>query len=333
MPPEIEITTLEEKPHLLPQLLDLLEESLEYSPPHCFATDFHPLVRKSNHRNLHLLLEDKTLAAHIGLLPKNLIFGERHFPVALIGGVATAKAKRGRGYFHRLMVKVLENPSPYMGHFLWGELESLYKKYGFHQMGILREQKSHSLSPLAGYTRTLYKKLSPALKRQLQNIHSLNTQNFITLQRDWSGIEKITSCRLYIKQDHKGELTNYFFVGKGRDLTNIVHEAFGLPDHPNDLAGLTCWMPDIPQYRHLPPLYGCLFKIGSPHLFQAFIAHYSGENLAITQIQPDLVTLAFGTKTLRLQPEDFLTGLFGPNSYEEFKPFYTPLWFGGLDSV
>ena len=329
----IEITTLQKKPHLLSETLELIEDALDYSPPHQFAIDFYPLVKKSNHHNLHILLENNTVAAHVGLLPKILTFREHHFPVALIGAVATAKAKRGKGFFNQLMKKILEEQSRYMGYFLWGHLEYLYKKYGFYQIGIVREQKNHHFSPPLGYRRILYQELNLSQQKQLKDIYHLNTQNLISLQRDWTDVENITSSHLYIKQNRRAEITNYFFVGKGRDLPEIVHEAFGLPGHPNDTANLSCWMPDIPPYNHLPILYGCLFKISNPNLFKKFITLYSEKSLSIDKIHRDFLTLKYEHRSTNLKFENFLSGFFGPHFIEEFKKFYTPLWFSGLDSI
>ena len=329
----VEITTLKEKPHLRSEVLSLIEDAFNYSPPYRFATDFYPLVKKSNYKNLHILLENNTVAAHVGFLPKMLTFRQTHFPVALIGGVATAKDKRGKGYFDRLMQKIVKDSSPYMGHLLWGNLERLYKKYHFHPMGVLREQKSHCSALPSGYTPTLYKDLDLSQKNQLKKIYNLNIQNFAYLQRDWNDIEKITSGELYIKQDGRSKMTNYFFLGKGQDLPGIIHEALGLPGHPNHLAHHSCWMPDTSPFSHLPALYGCLFRISNPHLFKKFITLYTGNALSLNTVQNDLLTFEWDKQTTSLAPADFLSGLFGPHFIEEFRPFYSPLWIGGLDSV
>ena len=333
MPPSIEITTLQEKPHLTDAVLSLVEDALDYAPTNRFATDFYPLVKKSNHENLHVLLENGTLAAHIGLLPKTLTFQNNHFPVTLMGGVATARDQRGKGHFDKLIRNILSTHSRTMGYFLWGNLESLYDKYGFHQIGILREQKGVPFFPPLDYCQTLYGELDSEHKRQLQNIHSLNTRNFISIRRDWEDIENITSTRLHIKQNRNSEIMSYFFVGKGQDLPGIVHEAFSAPGYSHDLTNLPCWMPDIPPYGHWPTLYGCLFKIGEADLFKKFIELYSRKNLYIEAIDHERVTFSFKKKPFHLSTSNFLTGLFGPGVMDEFKSFYTPLWFGGLDSV
>ena len=331
--PSIEITTLQERPHLLPEVLALVEDAFDYSPPNQFARDFYPLVKKSNHHNLYVLLENNTLAAHVGFLPKTLLFCNTRFPVTLIGGVSTARDKRGKGYFDRLMTKILVEQSHCMGYLLWGNLERLYKKYQFHPIGVLREQKGHSSHLPTDYTPTLYSELSPPHQQQIKNIHQQSTQDFISLERDWDDIEKITSARLYIKQNQRSEVTNYLFMGKGRDLSGIIHESFGLPNHPKHLSGLPCWMPDLPPYTHWPTLYGCLFKMGNPHLLKKFITLYTDNALTLDTIDTNLVHFDFDGQTIRLKPVDFLNGLFGPHFIDEFKQFYSPLWIGGLDSV
>ena len=322
------ITTLQQHPHLLSEVSALIEDALEYSPSHSFATDFYPLIKKDNHRHLYVLLENDTPVAHVGLLPKSLNLRGRSFPVALIGGVATAQDKRGRGYFDCLIKHIFEKHPRYMGYFLWGGLDSFYKKYGFHQMGVVREQKG-AFHPPPGYTSTLYKDLEPQHKRQLQEIHRLGTRNLTCVERDWSDIEKMTSARLFIKPNKQSEITHYFFVGKGQDLPGIVHEAFGT----GELSGLPCWMPDVPPFTRWPMLYGCLFKIGDPILFTKFIARYCENTLEVLNVGDEQVTFSFHGQTMDLSIEDFLCGLFGPGLMEEFKDFYGPLWFGGLDSI
>ena len=333
MSPLIKITTLQAAPHLFPEVLAIIEDALDYSPPHHFATDFYPLIKKSNHQHLYVLLENNRPAAHLGLLPKMLNVRGQFFPIALVGGVATTPEKRGRGYFNQLITHVLKCHPHCMGYFLWGGHDSLYKKYRFYQMGVIRQQTGRSGFTPSDYTPTLYKDLEPPHQQQLQNIHRLSARNFLHLQRDWSDIEHITSAKLYIKQNQCSEITHYFFAGKGRDLPGIAHEIFEVPKNPDELSSLSCWMPDVPAYQHWPKLYGCLFKIGAPHLFARFIAHYSEQTLEIQSLEKDLVSFSFRGHLIHLPVEDFLCGLFGPGVMEEFQTFYTPLWFGGLDSI
>ena len=333
MSKKISITTVQQGPHLLPKVLELVENAFEYFPPHEFAIDFYPLIKNDNSENLYVLCENDTPVAHVGVLPKILCLKEHSFPVALIGGIATAEANRGKGYFDKLITYALKNHSHCMGYFLWGGAKSLYEKYGFHQIGVVRQQKGLSFSPPSDYSRVSCKNLSPRNKRQLQNIHHLNTQNFISLQRNWSDVENITSAHLYIKQNKNSEITNYFFVGKGRDFPEIVHETFGLPGHPEHLPSLTCWMPDTPAYAHLPALYGCLFKTGNPGIFKNFAELYSGNTLDIRAIHDEGVSFSFQGNSFQFSMSDFLTGLLGPDAIEEFKKFYMPLWFGGVDSI
>ena len=324
----MKLTTLQQNPHLTQQTLTMVEEAFGYTPEHQFAIDFYALIKESNHPHLHIAVENNHPVAHVGILPKMLTFQEQFFPVTLIGGVATAREKRGKGYFDKLISKVFANYTSSMGYLLWGGEDILYKKYGFHQMGVIREQKGIPFTRPPHYTPTLYRKLSPHHQQQLQNMHTIHTKNFVSLQRDWEDVENTTSCHLYIKKNHHSKITDYFFINKGKDLSGIVHEIFPLPEY-----NFNCWLPDLPTYNHLPMLYGCLFKIGSPDLFKKFINLYSRGAINIETITSDWIYFSFDGRSQRLKVGDFLSGIFGPGHIQEFRPFYTPLWFGGLDSI
>ena len=324
----MDITTLHQSPYLVPATLAMVEKAFDYAPPYQFATDFYPLAKESNHSNLHVIIENNRPITHIGILPKILNFDKQSFPVALLGGIATAQEKRGQGHFDKLITAVLAQYSSQMGYFLWGGEESLYKKYGFHQVGVIREKKGTSFTVPPHYNQTPYRELSSQNKQQLRNIYKLNTKHFVCLERDWKDIENITSCHLYVRENHQSQITDYFFINKGKDLSGIAHEVFTLSNH-----NFTCWLPDTPQHDHLPMLYGCLFKIGHPELFKKFIALYSRGSVILETITPDHIDFLFQNSILRLSVADFLSGIFGPGHIQEFKPFYSPLWFGGLDSI
>ena len=334
---KLEIFSLHERPELFDDSIKLIEECFDYARPHRFEVDFYPLVKKSNSRNLYVLLEAGRVIAHLGFLPKKLKFGSATWPTLLLGGIAIAKEFRGQGHFHALWEHFLKVAPESLGYILWSELEDFYTKYGFCQIGMVETIGEGKGATPPSYRHQPYKDLSPVQKGEIRDIFERFTQDLVTLERDdnaWNDIESITSSNLFINLNKNGKVGSYFFIDKGQDLQGVIHEAFGESLLERDFADCLRWPPkrDIRQISQ-NIIYSCFFKIGNVELFKNFVQVISNGEISIQEANQSKIQFSLKGENYQISPQDFLQGLFGPALIDEFKPFYRPLWFGGLDSV
>ncbi len=52
------ITTLKQRPELLPQVIALIESGFNYDSNYSYAMDFMLLMNKNNHQNCHIIVND-----------------------------------------------------------------------------------------------------------------------------------------------------------------------------------------------------------------------------------------------------------------------------------
>jgi len=218
------ITTLADQPQFFNSTVQLIEKNFQYTPPFKFACDFFPLLTRTNHINNHILLEGDILIGHIGVCLR--IWGDKK--VAFIGGIAIAEKYQRQGHFKTLMNHVLTHYEDKCDTFLlWSDLHSMYEKYGFTahegliQTGELAFEKPHL------YEESSWEKLEDHEWIQIQNLYEIMSKDFLTLKRnsqDWKNIKQISSTRLFLKRNADGKILGYFCLGKGQDLTDIIHE-------------------------------------------------------------------------------------------------------------
>ena len=74
------ISSLQEKQELIDETLSLIEKSFGYNKTenHC-QQDFAILFNPKNYRNLFILTDNDKVIAHIGCLPRELIFNNKNY--------------------------------------------------------------------------------------------------------------------------------------------------------------------------------------------------------------------------------------------------------------
>ncbi len=330
------ITHLKAAPHLVKPTLELIERSFLYEKPNSFATDFAPLMSENNHHNCFIMIDEKeNVVAHIGVCERKIL----GIPVAMLGGIVVDEVHRGEGHFQELMQDVLaEKKSDVAFFMLWSDQETLYKKYGFHLCGTQIEI-TKSGKPSA-FTKTKLNKLSPEHFQQIQKLYSKSFSVLYTsIERtafEWQDLLKIDSSDLYIREDGK-QITDYFFINKGQDLTDIIFE-YGTSGVLKDL------IKEIIPYGNVwlganlldegEAQYQFLLCPGDTKLFATFIGLYTNEQILIRDINPmkQEVYFYFNEELLSLETEEFLRGMLGPASFEELGEL-KPLYISGLDSI
>jgi len=329
------ITTLKAVPHLLKATIDLIESSFRYEKPNQFAVDFAPLMDGSNFHNCFILIdENEKVLAHIGVCEKKIL----GITVAMLGGIAVDESHRGKGHFKELFQDVLaEKKSDVAFFILWSDQEELYKKYGFHLCGT--QMEIGQSGPATGFTKT---KLHTLPSNQLEQIQELYEKSFATIYltinrstTDWQVLRLIESTDLYIKEQ-AGKISDYFFMNKGQDLTGIIFE-YGTRGEIKDLIKTISPYGKVWLGTDLldgEAQYQFFLAPGDTKIFAQFVALFTNNKINIHDINSmkQEVYFYFNQELLSLGTEEFLRGVFGPETFEEFGEL-KPIFISGLESI
>lgn len=323
------VSTLKETPSAFEATLRLIEKSFHYEKPNSFLVDFAPLMDESNHHNCFILIdENENVLAHVGA--KERLLGNHS--VCMLGGIAVDEQYRGQGHFQMLFQDVLaEKRSDNAFFLLWSDQEKLYSKFGFHLCGgqfELEQKTGKSEFKKAAYT------------QEIKDLYQISFQsNYLSLkreQKDWDLLSKITSAELFI-QEQNGKITDYFFLGKGQDLTGTIHE-YGtkrsLIDFLNEArVHGKVWM-GAPFIETENVQYQFMLAPADKRRFTDFITEYTNGQMAIREINQmkQEIFFDFNGETLVLEIPEFLRGVFGPGPFEELGEL-KPIFISGLDSI
>ena len=179
-----------------------------------------------------------------------------------------------------------------------------------------------------------------AAKKEIQSLYNKYLlQKFNSIERtqeDWDTISAIESSDLYYREDN-GTISYYFFMNKGQDLKEVIHEL--AIDSLNSLSlpfnsGLV-WYPQKNINFHYQEEYCCIGKIGNIEKLKDITKHIFDEKLIINKINysQNLVELTFNGDQHSIQINDLLCGIWGPNKYSDFQQFSKDIYISGLDSI
>lgn len=334
------IFPLKEKPSCFEATLKLIEDSFKYKKEFSFATDFAPLIDKTNHHNCFIYLdENENVLAHIGAKDVKITLNGKDHVITLLGGIAVDEKNRGQGIFQELFQDVLaEKRSDTSLFLLWSDMEKLYNKFGFHLCGTQIEvsKKTRTDSP---FIKSTYKELNDDEKKQIRDLYDSSFgEMYLSTKRDaesWKLIEKITSADLYIQKE-RGLIQSYYFQNKGQDLPDIIYEYGTKRPHVEFLEEISCygklWL-GHPFLESENIQYQFFMSPGDTRLFSDFIYAYTNEVFSLRNINlmKQEAYFDFNEETLSLELPEFLRGVFGPGPFEELES--KPFFISGLDSI
>ncbi len=319
----LSIYTLKERPNLYKDLIKLIEEGFGYVENYSFQEDFAPLVHESNYENLYMIVSDETdVLAHVGFLPKNILYKDKRYPIVMCGGIVTKPEAQGKGLFRKLFAHALAQYNP-MFFLLWGNEEELYKKFDFYYGGRIFQNHSTTLLP-EGFDQKEWQQLSDDQFETIKAAYQKQSEEFWVIERtkkDWKILKQIESTQIWL-----GPNQEYCLMGKGKDLTGIIHEASPM----NSFKDTNYWLPLETETSQLSPLG--LFKLGDPQLLNEFCQYISAGRLKVIGIDENVI-IEFNTEKLKISIEDFITGLFGPVPLTDFESFSPTFYISGLDSI
>jgi hypothetical protein len=339
-------TTLANHPEYYEDTVSLIEKAFHYREDNSFEIDFAPLMHPLNHHNLHILIKDNKVIAHIGIRKRDFGDDKGLSPVALIGGIAIDDFYRGQGVFKTFFEEVINLYKDKVAFFfLWSDLESLYKKFNFYQVGGQIQTGERTLLDedlIKGIHKFKANKISEKDFNDMKQLYNENVEckhtSFIRDEISWSLIKEVTSTNYYLYKV-KDKLQAYFCIGKGQDLESIVHELVVTDKYKevieDFISQYKLWLPMSENHRFNKSkiLFTCFMKVGNTDLFNEFIQQHFESDLIVTDINDKEINFEFKNEKFILSIEEFLTAVFGPSFITEFINYTKPLYISGLDSI
>ncbi len=350
-------TTLADAPEYRSKLKKLIETNFNYSNSNSLFDDFAPLFSKANSPNNHILIdkESKELIGHCGLWPRTIVIKDNKFPVVLIGGIAINQNYQGQGLFRKFFEDCL-NPSQKSTslYILWSDLSELYSKLGFYEVGIqdqLGLQKFNMATISKCFKQVSWRDLKDKEFRRIIQIHEQFTSNkekLVYLERTpkiWNELKNISSTNLFLYYpENTNQFEGYFFINKGMDLPNIIHDYGCTPKYERDFFSLLSpyqvWSPaGLTQLSSYKQFYTCFMGAGDSKQFQKLLNTLDSDNhYEILEIMNGTqVHMKKNGKQEKISLESILRLYFGPYTEQQqadaLDKKYHPLYIGGLESI
>lgn len=326
-------TNLKNSPEYVEKTLQLIENSFGYNSSQHFNIDFYPLYNPENFPNCHILVENDEVIAHIGTRDGSFRIGNQTFPVRMYGGIAIAEAARGKGLFKNFFQKILSLDENSCLSILWSEKLELYQKFDFYPCVQLNSYAQTTDQNQVKYKITQTKLYHLTESQKLKIYELYNNTSEIRLERNhksWKMLEEITSSELYLISEND-EIINYFFKGKGQDLTNIIHEYGKIDEYFLRImqAYGDVWTPFLSKGQKFQALFGSVWRINNQKTFEQLLNHYC--EIQIKNFSDDLIDFRFQGEAYDLENSEFMLGVFGPGRFREIqKPYF---FISGLDSI
>jgi len=322
-------TNLADSPQYIDKTITLIESSFEYLDENSFQIDFYPLIKKDNHNQCYILIDNNEVLAHIGVKKRSLTINNKNFPFTMYGAIAVDENYRGKGIFKYLFNKILPlHQSTF--HLLWSDKVELYERFGFLPCIELNEYGQKSSDHGYKIKKTNLSLLSDNELDKIKELYHMSEE--LRVERsavDWNDLTQINSAAIYLIFDQSSEIANYFIIGKGQDLEGIIHE-YGYVDETflNVFTNYgKLWTP-LQFQTNCTTLFASLLKIGSHEQFIEFVRAYS--NINIGQINHE-ITFEFDGELFQMKQNEFLHGIFGPGRFKELS--IPKICISGLDSI
>lgn len=340
------ITTLAAEPNYYNDVIKLIEDEFKYSNEHHFEIDFAQLVDPNNFENCFIIVEQSTkkIVSHIAYTPRVMIKNNIELPIIMIGGIVTHPQYRGQNLFRKLMNHIIEKTQSSAAlYFLWSDIQGLYEKFHFYLSGGTIETGKGVITYENipdFYSKTRFDLISEEDFESIKNLYEKNIlKNFFSVKRNsyhWSIIREMKSIDLYIRKENE-KIVSYFCVGKGRDLTNIIHELVtgNIESEYEKLSSFRLWLPEYEKkfFTHYDLQFTAFMKLGNIELLNNFLKTISHQKLNIMKREQSFIYFTFDKNDHACSEKDFLSYLFGPTPIKEFEAFHLIPYIAGTDSV
>lgn len=325
------INSLQERQDLVEETLSLIESCFSYKDPkYKFKNDFALLFNQKNYRNLFILTDNDKVIAHIGCLPRELIFKEKKYPILMWGGICVSPEYQGKGifgFFFNDLQKIIDDH--YALSLLWSGLDSTYEKFHFYECGMIQQINPHTQTKLTGLNNN---QLSLEEKNSIIQSYQHYNQQVITIHRtedDWTNIWNHPSVQTFKNKN------SIAFGEKGMDLQNVLYE-FHPPSSTESFKDFSkiIWNGFINESALSDEvLFAALVRIHPTDHFKKMIEEISSGKIKVLSIQNKTVEIAFDNQFFNINQNEFLKGIWGPGIITEFEGLVPPLYISGIDSI
>jgi len=336
--------------------------------------DFPQLYQSDNRTNLWGAYKESLLVGHAGFYLADLKVEGIPLPVAGIGGVFTDPKMQGKGVgsslIDRCIVEARKKGAALA--VLWSDKHEFYEKHGFYLVG---RQWTIQLDPqFSDKLRVKAKLKEVSLKLQEQDpTDTFLEQSFLLNEKLPVGVARSReehnlllgsgSCHIFAAWAGN-QLVAYFLIGKGRDLSNYIHEWAGVEDALHLLAAFCLdrykqplqvlspqFMPDEVNWIYAldevgvpmrPERMGLVKILDFPRVRKLVQDYIRALGLDPSQLKienPSQISYTLQwkeEKPMSFSERDFLLFIFGPElpTHQELKGFLPiRLWYWGMDSV
>ncbi|MEM9800493.1 MAG: GNAT family N-acetyltransferase [Planctomycetota bacterium] len=181
--------------------------------------------------HIEAIEEGGEVAATCAWIGRTLLAGEADVPIALVGSVAAAAEHRGKGLGTLVVERAIEAATAEGAAFalLWADDSAWYQERGWIPFGsenvFVVDDSNAFLLPDADGVR-------PMKDGDAAAIHRLYTEHLARVSRTESetrallGVPGMTT----LVRETDGEVTGYACLGRGEDLTGVIHEWGGSPE-------------------------------------------------------------------------------------------------------
>lgn len=202
----------------------LLNEAFHVAPGHSFFEDFPVWDEAHGCKMLRVgAWSGPRLVASACIRKALLKIEGRNVPVALLGGVATDPAYRGKGLASQAVSLAMkwQEAGDAVAFFLWGSEHSLYARLGFDLYGRqLRAELRSVITPgAAGGALQVQEGWTPALLEKMQR----RSSGLSLVDHDRSWIEAHKNVR-WFWTGPDNDPSAWAALGRGIDLPGIIHE-------------------------------------------------------------------------------------------------------------
>lgn len=214
-------------------LISLLDNAFEYVAPQSYATDFAPCFTRENLNHTRLILIDDIPVACGHMTIKTAITPSYTAKIAVIGAIGTHPNYRNKGLSTAIiesLLKDVDQNANLVGTVLWSDRPEFYKKFNFNAVGEQHLYDLSALNPQVLKTKLKSFKLQHSWpEEQIINLHNAHTTRILRDANDWHALRLITSCERFSLLNSKGVATAYAGIGRGKDMSGIIHEWGGAP--------------------------------------------------------------------------------------------------------
>jgi predicted N-acetyltransferase YhbS len=225
----------------------LLQKSLRPTGLPYSIDQEYPILLSPDYSDFSFCIRDgRDIVGHLNVWPRIVKSSNPpfEFPIALIGNVATDATHRGKGFMAKLITQALQDAErmKFAAVLLWSDLLEFYQKFGFRSFGAelrLSFSLGENLISSSLGSGELEILTNPPLTEDLisamKGLRPRVASEILRSDREFSRLFRIPETWLLLLV-RNGEIVSYGIVGKGYDLSGVIHE-WGAKS-PTDLLGL-----------------------------------------------------------------------------------------------